>query len=665
MASKKPVPFQIAEVGPLNGMLDVRSLPHELPPNAFRWSENMAATAKGKVCRRPGLEKLFGETTTYNNQDLHDQLFDNLRQPITLLFEARSTLGTHRLIAGTQNRLYALNNSTGNWRVLSDQYGGPALSSCSDRNWYAAQVEDTVVFTNGSDPVVSWPFDGAPGTDDQSVSTIPDLETLHITRADVVASWKGVLFLANITADGVRVPYRIVWSDFRKPLSFLPAPTVSVAGSHDLGYGEDVLAMLPLADSLLIYTTHGIWEAQVTGDTEVFSFRQRYAEPLTGAGCLAYKRTIVSTGSEHVYFGRDGLYAYDFYSPKPVRVEWMHRASSVIFDELEDSLCALHVAGWNPNKREVWFSWARKGDTNRCPYRTLVVNTEYQFCDVIKRGFTAFCSYSPTVSSSVRDFLLQQCICTEEELESNDVNFVNEGGFCRTPTTPTCSVAANSFYNTDSAFYEGVETEDFDGTVDPESLCALLGSVTLEQLCAEEAQAQACEAAQRFVVACTDDKCLKQYGTIYAHEICTNPTVCATYQLQGYDSILRSGPLGFGAPTDLKLLRRFLLNYIAELQTVPSNLLVRIGEAKQPSDPNLTDSCPVIWYNLPPKALACGSPKTEAQHKLDRTRPNIAMEWPVFQSGLYLFWELKISGTGGAACFSGIQMQVGIRAANY
>lgn len=660
---KQPL-FQTAELGPLTGLLDVRSLPHEVNYGSFRWRENVAITAQGKACRRPGFEKMLGEVAPYNNQDLHDQLSD-LRQPITYLFEARATTGVNKILAGTQNRLYAINDSTGNWRLLSDQLGGEAVTACSDTVWSSAQIEDIIVFTNGRDKPVYWPYDGAAASDGQSVREILDLNTLNITKAQVVASWKGVMILGNLTADGVRVPHRLVWSNFRQGLSFIPNQNVSIAGSHDLGYGEDILAILPLQDSLLIYTTHGIWDAQVTGDDSVFSFRQRYSEPRTGSGCLAYKRTLVSTGSEHIYFGRDGIYVYDLYSPRPTRPDWIHRASSIIFDELEDSLCSLHVGGWNSSKREAWFSWSRSSDTNRCPYRTLVVNTEYQSCDIIKRGFTAFVNYNPTPGTTVRDFILNQCICAENDLVAA-INDVTEGGFCVTPSGPDCPDPATSFYTNTAGVYEGIATEDFSQSVpDAASLCGFLGDATLEQLCSEESATIACNAAQRFVMASTDDLCLKQYGTIYAHEICTNPEVCASYALRGYDTIFRSGPVDFKAPQSIKLVNRFLINFAAEFQTVPSNIVVRIGAAKQPSDPNIEDGCPIIWQTLPAKALSCGSAKTEAEHASQGTRPYRAIEWATWQGGNYIYYEFKIAGTGGASCFSSVLMGISAKPVRY
>lgn len=638
--------------------MDVRSLPEEVPFGGYRFLQNVTANAVGKLCRGEGYQRLLPDASPYNNQDLHDQLFDYARQPVSLLFEAVSTTGVHRLIAGTQNRLYALNDSAGNWRVISDDLGGIPSTTCSERQWKAAQVEDTVAFTNGLDAPSYWVFDQEPDAEGQSISPIQDLVTLNVTKANLVFAWKGILFVANVVADGVRVNHRIMWSDFRKPLSFLPAANSSLAGSHDLGFGEDILGVLPLGDSLLWYTTRGIWECQV-GDPsgEVFSFRQRYGEPRTGQGCLAYRNTLVSIGDEHLYFGKDGIYLYNLYTTKPIRSDWMFRASSMVFDEIDDSVCNLAIGGYNPSRREAWFSWVKRGDT--CPYRTLRLNTQYSFADIVDRGFTAFCSFRPSNSATVRDFLLSHCVCTSAQINADSVK---EGGYCVTPADPVCGAPYTSLYSLDSTNTLGVGSiEDPNGALDPTSFAASLGGLTLDDLCAAEQAADECATTQRFVMAAANDFCLKEFGGIYGYERCTGTNeACGVYVLDGYTSILRSGPMDLGNSSHPKYLKRINIELNAAAQTIPSSIVGRVGWAHTASDPNV-NACPIMWYALPAKALACASAKTTAQHVAAKTQPFLSFEWPTWIGGRYLYFEFTVGGTGGATCFSSITMDVAIR----
>lgn len=662
MANQGPVtkPLQIK---PLSGLMDLRSLPEEVAYGGYRWAENFTATAKDKICRRPGYQKLLTEISPYNNQDLHDQLFENTGQPIQLLFEAVSTSNTHRLIAATQNRIYALDDTVGNWRVLSDMLGGDLVQTCTERQWQAAQVEDTVVFTNGFNSPIYWTFDQPPlGANAQSVATLTDLATLNVTKVGTVYAWKGIMFLGNIVADGSRINHRILWSDFKKPLSFIPG-TGSLAGFHDLGYGEDILAFKEINDSLLVYTTHGIWEIQVGDPTaEIFTFRQRFSDRY-GHACLTYRNTLISTGDEHIYASRDGIYVYNLYTPTPVRTEWIHRASAAIFDEINESVCNLQYAGWNPAKKEAWFSWTKVGGT--CPYRTLILNTEYQFADILQQGFTAFGNYRPSNSLSIRDYLVQECVCEPDGLDILGDDFTKEGGYCTIPTETTdCNVVYDSIFTTTAKVVIGFPNTIEDGTApapNPGSLYAAFGDLTLDDLCASEQASDECNASSKFIFASASDQSIKQYGGIYAHERTTGHAACGLWEYDGYDSILRSGPIDYAKASNQKFLRRFLVEVVAETQTIPSVIVPRLGFAHQPSDPNLETGCPIMWQTLPPKHLACASPKTAAQHVLDKTQPYLALEWPVYLGGRFLYWEVKVSGTGGASCYSSVTFDAAMR----
>lgn len=667
MAAKKP-PFQSVPLKPLTGGLDVRSLPEDVTMGRPRLVQHFTATGTNKLCRRPGWEKLLSEITAtapYNNQDLHDQLFSYTRQPVQFLFEAVSVSGVHRLVAGTQNRLYALDDSGGNWYVLSDQYGGTTQTVCSSTRWRAAQVEDDIIFTNGQDPPIYWVFDGGVTSNNQSVSTISDFAStnLNISKVDVVCGWKGVMFYANVVSDGVRVNYRIYWSDFKKPLSVVPS-TGSIAGFQDLGYGEDILAMEPLNDSLLIYTTRGIWECQVGDPTsEVFTFRRRYGQE-RGFACLTYRYTLVNTGTEHIYMSRDGIYAYNLYTPTPVRTPWIYDASATLYNTIDATRCDLHYAGWNAQTQEAWFSWTKATDT--CPSSTLVVNTQFQVSDILPVGFSAFANYLPTAGDTVADYLTNNCICLSDDLTILDQNTPLLGGNCVESDPPLCDADYTCLYTTETEVVLGfdnlIEDADF-GTYDTGSLYAALRTVTINDLCNAELQSDQCQAAQKFLSVLVTDNCIKQYGNLYGYEVCTSgATLCPTYSINGYTSILRSGPLDMGAPENQKIFRRFLIDYVAASQTVPSNVTVRLGFSRQPADSNM-DNCPIMWQTLPTKPLACASTLDETALATANLQPYLAMEWPVYLQGRYLYWEFSVDGTGGSSCFSGVTMEVGTRPA--
>src|SRR5262245_11394984 len=436
-----PAKYSPIDIKPVTGFFDVRSSADTVPPGAWRMRQNVQVTDTGGTCRRPGWAK-FLDRADYNNEDLHDQFLilqefyaertiphlpksdiitypptgkcdtsggpqvrSSGRQPITFLYAAVAVSGDRRFLAGTQNRIYALNEPKGNWKILADAYGGvPDTLTISERRWMADQSFDTVVFTNGFDPPLAWQFDGPTfGCSMQAVSEIPALADIQLTRARVVFAWKSCIFLGDVEMDGARRQHRLVWSDFEKPLSWVRSDE-SAAGYQDLPEGERILAGKALGDSCLIYTTKGIWEMQFVGGEQVFNFRSVYSEPEHGAACLFYRFTLASTGEFHIYAGRDGIYAFNLFMPQPDRVEWMHAASAVMFESIEEQRCDSHTAWFDPTAKEYWISWVERGEA--MPHRTLVFSTRYHSDDLVDHGFTAFCTYVPDPRPTYLPWLL-------------------------------------------------------------------------------------------------------------------------------------------------------------------------------------------------------------------------------------------------------------------
>src|SRR6185369_10918391 len=122
----------------------------------------------------------------------------------TYLAEFRSPRNMRKLLAGTKSRLYALNERTGNWRILADGLGGtvdPAADcvGCAQRRFLSAQLDSIMVFTNAFDPPMYWFFDDGPGGCDLwSAKPIPDLQDLNITKVGCVAEHKGFMFYCDV-----------------------------------------------------------------------------------------------------------------------------------------------------------------------------------------------------------------------------------------------------------------------------------------------------------------------------------------------------------------------------------------------------------------------------------------------------------------------------------
>lgn len=417
-----PTRFKPIDIRPMMQPLDARSSADELEFGSWRYLLNIAALTKNKICRATGFRRNL-DRDNYNNQDLHDQLLSKTgvpdRLPITFLFQADSTRKGTKLLAGTKEAIYALNNATGNWKIIWDKLD-------SENRVRAASLGDVVILSNNDDGIKYWNYDsGIIEPDDQSVSDIPELATdIKLTKAGVVLVWKDVVFLMNVVIEGTVQTHAIYWSNYQKPLEWLPAEG-SAAGSRELDLDETILGALPLANKLLIYTNKAIWEGTVANAALVFSIVKRY-DPTAGEACLFYPNTLISTGDRHVYAAKDGIYVYSLYEEKPVRVAWMHQASSIMYDNFDPDNCNVHVAGYNTDLKEIYFSFAKPGES--VPSETLVFHTEQPYAYVIDHGFSTFVTYTAKEPTQIlRNFLLEYGICLPDEFEEHFGGFTKEG----------------------------------------------------------------------------------------------------------------------------------------------------------------------------------------------------------------------------------------------
>lgn len=655
--------YKKVSVAPLTGPLDNRSSVDLMGFGSYRLRQNFATTAQNKMCRRQGWQKLLPEKGE-SNSDLHSQLLDileecdvlgdHVRQPISYLEEVASSTGSRRLLAGTQRRLYSLDYNLGNWRVLSDSQGGKTLSDepCPHVYFRSATVGDISLFTNGLDPVSYWVFDTPPeDCDSDATQPVQELLDLGITQASVIYAWRSVVFIGDVVQDNQRYESKLFFSDFDNPLSWSPDPGVSIAGYQELDLGERILAFKEMSDYLLVYTTRSIWQVSVVTTDEVFNFRKVYSEPAGSDACLRYRNTLVSTGSFHFYLGSDALYVYSLFYPKPERIQWANLATAVIFDDINSDLCDIHVAGHNVNDKELWFSWATS--ESDCPNKTLVINYEHSVADIVDHGFTAFTNFVPDTRPDIHSFLLENCVCTQEELIELGA-FIKAAWYCEETDGPDCSEPPQSIYTQNPLVVGSNTTEDYtQEEADPDSLCSQLDGVTIDDLCHE------CATPARFVLASSSDYCLKQYGGVYYRERCVSFESCGEYQSDPYDSILRSGANNFGLPETWKEIDGFAVEFEAIPQVDPLMLNLRFGYAEQALDPNeMTSACQIIWRNQPPKPFQCANTKLPSQYLSENMKPGLGAYWPMFYEGKIMYWELKLSGTGGGGCISRVTMSI-------
>lgn len=668
-----PPDAKLYELRPLTGPLDPSSSPDAVLAGGHRWVQNFRVNASGALVRSGGFKKLLHSTSSNNNADLHNQLEKTSSgaavEDITFLFEAELPNGLTKLLAGTKSRLYALNIKTNNWKLV-----GEGLATVGA--WEAAQLGEFIIFVNENAKPVYYKVDqpkesvrsGGNLVDEvNSLKEVDSFSSIGLNRVRHIKEWRGLMFYANVHEGNEWVPDRLVWSDFKKPFEITPNVDDSLAGYQDLGQGEDIIGMEPLANVLLIYTTRGIWQFEVAGGTgtDVLTFRKRYSDDTGGNMILNFPSTLATAGDHHFYLGRDGIYAYNVYKGSPVKVDWLHLASSVIFDDINTGLCDLPIAKFNAKTSEVWISWPSKTATKND--KTVIINTKHQHVSYMDAGFTAFENFTKQDYTSIAEWAISNCVCAEGGTGSGDLNDhgihqyreSTEGSSVCTGSesfsTARCSPNVDNLLTTarktysDAAFpSDDLTTEDWTGASTANTLYVKLGSNTFADLCDTP-----CQDDVRFVMAWSKDNCLKEDGNGYSRERCTSShpySACATYVDDDFNSILTSPALRLNDPTKDKLMRAFTLEFDHDISKEGGKIHLRIGNSAQAADPNKA-GCGLIWKKQQPldgQNIKCVTDLDRNAHTSLGTRASEELTWPIYEQGRNLYYEISVNGTAGA-----------------
>lgn len=320
----------------------------------------------------------------------------------------------------------------------------------------------------------------------------------------------------------------------------------------------------------------------------------------------------------------------------------------------------MAVGAYNTTRKEVWFSYGKRGET--CNSETMIINVEHPFVSIVDHGFSAFLEARPDRLKSLRSWLIDNCICTIGELAAAGQAFVDEGGFCVQEGQPPCSIRPLYFY-TDDPIHEGDDytTENCAAaSPHPASLYAMLGDLTVEDLCGSEFLADQCGGEKIFLMVSVDDQGIKQDSEVYFRERIFTTEGCGTYIKDGYRTLLRSGPLNFGLPDDAKVVNGFVIDIEPAPESFPASFAVRLGASARPLDPNTASGHNVIrWFDEDPKLLEGLDEVDAATHEEENTAPDDQFEWPFLVKGMWIYFQIEISNPstvpvdqGGAACWS-------------
>ncbi len=568
------------------------------------------------------------------------------REAVTMLNEVVIASG-RKLIAATMSRVYELNQSAGNWRVIADGLGNSGYTtdqcSCNSVRGMSATLGSYLLYTNNFDAPSSYVVgQDIEGCSLQGLQPITDLLALGITKAGGVVTWKGFTLFYDITEDGERMGGTVIWGDLDSAESFIESDT-SFAGRATVAIGETILNAAPLGNWLILYTDKSIIRVTLVGGDDVFNFEVIYK----GGNALKYKFSLINAGDLHLYLGESDVYAFTQFDTRPINIAWITEAAGFIFNGIEEDdavyspinkeACDLVTGGWSDEKREAWLSWPT-GDSI-CPTVTLRMNLKYNTADFVDHGFTAFLTFRPDNRPTVGQWIEDLGICPRG---SKVAAGPKEGDVCVGEGTAVVN----------PPLYIRNPTEDPLLPVHERSLCTVLAGKTIEDYCRD------CAVAATFITASATDFTLKQQedDIYYRQMLGGNSEAYSAYACGGeyysnqpYATVLQTGALDFRTE-DEKIVKMIGMEAEPIPQSTPLQLQCEVGYYPTPS-------CPT-WKSIRSLEFACQSERTSSQHAARKTRPNGTFYYPTYRRGRFLAARFRLGGIGGGGTFSEMSMML-------
>lgn len=568
------------------------------------------------------------------------------REAVTMLQEVVTSSG-RKLIASTMSRIYELNQSAGNWRILADGLGNSGYTvnqcGCNEVRGVSATMGSYLIYTNNFNAPLIYFLGDEPSTCGlQAMLPITDLVALGITKAGGVVTWKGFTIFYDFTEEGVRNGGSVLWSDLEDPNSYIESDT-SFAGRATVAVGETILAAAPLANWLILYTDKSIIRVTLVGGEDVFNFERIYQ----GGNALKYKFSLINCGDQHMYLGESDVYVFTQFDTRPINLAWVTKSAGFIFkgiaeddmtyDPINKDACDLVTGGWSDEKREAWISFPT--GTNICPNVTLRMNLKFNAADFIDHGFTAMMTFRADDRPTVAQWIEDMGICPRGSL----VAMGRKDG-------PVCTGSSVAVAN--PPLYIRNPEENPDLPVHPDSLCNRLTGLTMEDFC------QDCASEATFITASAADFTLKQQedDVYYRQMLGGNIELYDAYSCNGefyhndpYDTAMQTGANDF-RNDDEKIVKMIGLEAEPLPQSTPSSLEMDVGYGSQPS-------C-MVWKDIRPLDYECQTELTLAQLTARGLRKDGTFYFPTWRRGRFLAARFRLSGIGGGGTFSALQQMI-------
>ena len=199
--------------------------------------------------------------------------------------------GTDYLVGVFGDKIYKMDDLDG---TFDDITGAFTLTDAANNRCQFMTYNDTLFGTNNTDLPFKWT-----GTGDIAAMDVPT----DLTKAKCIGAWTEYCFLGNVIVDGTLYSSRVYWSAAGDPTSWDSADWVQV-NKND---GQDITAIMPLGDKLVIFKERAIYVAMFTGDTDIPFI---IAKSPSHVGCIA-RDSVQLVNNGLIFLSYDGFYYFD------------------------------------------------------------------------------------------------------------------------------------------------------------------------------------------------------------------------------------------------------------------------------------------------------------------------------------------------------------------
>ena len=307
--------------------------PYDLPPSAFSFAKNVRFE-DSKVQRGPVFRKVA--ETSEKIVHLLSHLTENNEPQLFMVSEGGEVI-EFDLGGETDRSITGYTPASGEFAVTSAALSNILYVNREDRvPWYKPDNTTGISFEeipNDVTGTVNWPSNGS---------------------AKVLRSLAGVLVAGNITKGASTYPNMIKWSNYAIGSGVLPADwdytdPASNAGENSLGDMKgDILDMLPLRDTMYIYSDSDAWAMEFIGGLDMFRFSRRFDKGIISGDCTVEQEGI------HYAFGPNDLWMHDGINSKPLATGKVRR---FIFDTMRRNEKNQFFVTHNARLNEILFCY--------------------------------------------------------------------------------------------------------------------------------------------------------------------------------------------------------------------------------------------------------------------------------------------------------------------